>query len=67
MIDMTFVEGKQIRHKYTKEPLWILKEGREQILCRTKDLREIWFYSYELEELPTCGISESTHKVSRFL
>jgi len=47
---MEFTPGKKIMHKFTKEYLWVLKEGKEQILCRTKDLREIWFYKFELEE-----------------
>ena len=36
---------------YTKEYLWVLRIGHEQILCRTKDLREIWFYPHELEDI----------------
>ena len=49
--NMSFAEGKQVRHIYTKESLWMLREGKEQILCRTRDLREIWFYPYELEDI----------------
>lgn len=48
---MEFQTGKKVQHAYTKEYLWVLKEGNEQILCRTKDLREIWFYPHELEEI----------------
>ena len=48
---MQFERGKKVQHKYTKDYLWILKEGKEQILCRTKDLREVWFYVFELEEV----------------
>lgn len=48
---MEFVTGKKVQHKYTKEYLWILRVGKEQILCRTKDLREIWFYPHEIEEI----------------
>lgn len=48
---IVFERGKKIQHAYTKEYLWMLKEGREQILCRTKDLREVWFYPDELEEI----------------
>ena len=48
---MQFVVGKRVRHKYTKEDLWVLRKGNEQVLCRTRDLREIWFYEYELEEV----------------
>lgn len=48
---MEFQVGKKIQHAYTKEYLWVLRIGHEQILCRTKDLREIWFYPHELEEV----------------
>lgn len=48
---MEFTTGKKIQHAYTKEYLWVLRVGNEQILCRTKDLREIWFYPHELEEV----------------
>ena len=47
---MKFEIGKKVQHAYTKEYLWVLRIGHEQILCRTKDLREIWFYPQELEE-----------------
>lgn len=46
---MEFEFGKKVQHSFTKEYLWMLRKGNEQILCRTKDLREIWFYPYELE------------------
>lgn len=48
---MEFFIGKKIQHAYTKEYLWVLRIGNEQILCRTKDLREIWFYPHELEDI----------------
>lgn len=48
---MEFVVGKKVQHAYTKEYLWVLRIGNEQILCRTKDLREIWFYPHELEDI----------------
>lgn len=48
---MEFTIGKKIQHKFTKDYLWVLRVGNEQVLCRTKDLREIWFYEFELEEL----------------
>ena len=64
---VNFVEGKKVQHAYTKEYLWMLKEGREQILCRTKDLREIWFYPYELEEINSGNLIESRFTNRRFL
>ena len=48
---MEFTVGKKIQHKFTKDYLWVLRVGNEQILCRTKDLREVWFYTFELEEI----------------
>lgn len=45
---MEFEIGQKLTHKYTGETLWVLKKGNEQILCRTSDLREIWFYPQEL-------------------
>lgn len=61
---MEFIVGKKVQHAYTKEYLWILRVGNEQVLCRTKDLREIWFYPHELEEITKL---EETRKSSRFL
>ena len=61
---MEFIVGKKVQHAYTKEYLWIIRIGNEQILCRTKDLREIWFYKYELEDISNMRESKST---SRFL
>jgi len=60
-----FPVGTKIQHKYTKEYLWVLRHGNEQILCRTKDLREIWFYPCELEEIS--NVSESLRSNKRFL
>lgn len=60
-----FIIGKKVQHAYTKEYLWMLKEGREQILCRTKDLREVWFYPYELEEINNSQVLE--HKNTKRL
>ena len=43
--------GQKVEHKLTKDWLLVLKVGNEQILCRTKDFQEIWFYDFELEEV----------------
>lgn len=61
---MIFEIGKKVQHAYTKEYLWMLREGKEQILCRTKDLREIWFYPHELEEVSQLNERKGS---SRFL
>ena len=66
---MEFTTGKKVQHAYTKEYLWILGEDKttSQILCRTKDLREIWFYSHELEEIPASSMQENLRSSKRFL
>ena len=64
---MDFIIGKKVQHAYTKEYLWVLRVGNEQILCRTKDLREIWFYPYELEEINTTNNIRENMGKSRFL
>jgi len=61
---MDFTIGEKLQHTYTKEVLWVLRIGNEQILCRTKDLREIWFYPYELERIDS--VTES-RRSKRFL
>ena len=61
---MEFSIGKKMQHAYTKEYLWVLRVGHEQILCRTKDLREIWFYPHELEEIDKL---QETRSSKRFL
>lgn len=43
--------GQKVQHVLNKDYLLILKEGKEQYLCRTKDMREIWFYTFELETI----------------
>lgn len=40
--------GDTLEHKLNKEYLMVLKIGKEQVQCRTKDFREIWFYPFEL-------------------
>lgn len=65
MGSIDFCIGKKLQHKYTKEILWVLRKGKEQVLCRTTDLREIWFYIHELEEVSE--IRESTNRSNRFL
>jgi hypothetical protein len=41
---------------FTKDWVFILKiakneDGHDKYLCRTKDLREVWFYDFELKPL----------------
>jgi len=61
---MEYKIGMRVMHKYTKDDLWIIRIGKEQILCRTQDLREIWFYKYELAEAPSYRIES---KSTRFI
>ena len=44
-----FSIGQKLRHKYTGTELFMIREGREQIECRTPDMRTEWFYIHELE------------------
>jgi hypothetical protein len=46
----------KVEHIFTKDWMLVLDIVRNQglpdkILCRTKDLREIWFYDFELKQL----------------
>jgi hypothetical protein len=48
--------GNKAELVFTKDWVFILDIVRQQglpdkILCRTKDLREIWFYDFELRPL----------------
>lgn len=45
--------GSKVEHILSRDWLLILKvakdeNGQTKMLCRTKDLREIWFFSFEL-------------------
>jgi len=48
--------GSKVEHVFTKDWLYVLEivhnhGTHDKILCRTKDLREIWFYDFELKLL----------------
>jgi hypothetical protein len=48
--------GNKVEHVFTKDWLLVLQivvnQGTpDKILCRTKDLREIWFFDFELRQL----------------
>lgn len=48
--------GSKVEHIFTKDWMFVLEvvkkpEGGFKVLCRTKDLREIWFHSFELVTL----------------
>jgi len=48
--------GSKVEHVFTKDWLFVLEIKRnesfpDRILCRTKDLREIWFFDFELKQL----------------
>lgn len=48
---MKYNVGERLMHVFSKDYLFVLKTGKEQYLCRTKDLREIWFYEFELTKI----------------
>ena len=46
----------KVEHVFTKDWLYVLAiekhdETHDRILCRTKDLREVWFYDFELKQI----------------
>lgn len=48
--------SNKVEHILSKDWLLVLEivkngDGTDKILCRTKDLREIWFYDFELKQL----------------
>jgi hypothetical protein len=48
--------GSKVEHVFTKDWMLVLQvlkqEGdHDKVLCRLKDLREVWFYDFELKAL----------------
>lgn len=48
--------GQKVEHVFTKDWMLVLAIAKNQgendkILCRLKDLREVWFYDFELKQL----------------
>jgi hypothetical protein len=48
--------GSKVEHVFTKDWMMVLQVAKNQgthdkILCRTKQLEEIWFYDFELKAL----------------
>jgi hypothetical protein len=49
--------GDKVEHVLTKDWLLVLQivpsadRQDQKILCRTKDLKEIWFYEFEIKTL----------------
>ena len=49
--------GQKVEHILTKDWLLVLQivpsvdRESQKILCRTKDLKEVWFYEFELKTL----------------
>ena len=41
----------KVMHKLSKDYMLVLEIGREQVKCRTKDHKEIWFYEWELKKI----------------
>lgn len=48
--------GSKVEHVFTKDWMLVLQvdkseDSHDKILCRTKDLREVWFFDFELRSL----------------
>ena len=49
--------GDKVEHVLTKDWLLVLQiapsadRQSQRILCRTKDLKEVWFYEFEIKTL----------------
>ena len=49
--------GSKVEHIFTKDWMLVLEIVKKsdgsgnKVLCRTKDLREVWFHSFELVAL----------------
>jgi len=44
--------GMKVEHVFTKDWVLVLEfEGPDKVLFRTKDLRELWFYRFELKQI----------------
>lgn len=48
--------GSKVEHVFTKDWLYIIavernEDTHDRFLCRTKDLREIWFFDFELKQI----------------
>lgn len=39
----------KVEHILSGDWMLVLQVGKEQYLCRTKDMREIWCYEWELK------------------
>ncbi len=52
--------GQKVEHILSKDWMMVLEviklpTGGHKVLCRTKDLREIWFFSFELVSIQEGG------------
>ena len=49
--------GNKVEHVFTKDWMFVLEVVKksdgsgDKVLCRTKDLREIWFHDFELKAI----------------
>lgn len=51
MPEIKFKVGDIVEHVLSKDYVMIIKEGRtkDQFLCRLKDFREVWLYTFEIK------------------
>lgn len=40
--------GDVVKHRLTGERCMIIRQGKEQVLVRTMDYKEVWVYLHEL-------------------
>ena len=48
---MTFKVGDKVEHILSKDYLLVIGLGKEQILCRKKDLTEVYLFEWELRKV----------------
>jgi hypothetical protein len=44
-----FKQGQKVEHILSGDWVLVLSQEEGKYLCRTKDLREVWFFDFELK------------------
>lgn len=50
-MEKVYEVGSFVTHKLTGEKCMIIRKGKEQYLVRTPNYKEIWVYTYEIEDV----------------